>query len=79
MKWPSGPCRPGHSTRINLDAEVGFIGGMDFAGGRGHITTSAAWSSSSRRISKADVMSYRDKRALQGLGRILKLGFTYAF
>ena len=45
---------------IGLD---GQLGNLDF-------TTSAAWSSSSRRISKADVMSYRDKRALQGLGGI---------
>ena len=39
----------------------GQLGSLDF-------TTSATWSSSSRRITKADVMSYRDKRALQGLG-----------
>ena len=45
---------------IGLD---GQFGSLDF-------TTSATWSSSSRRISKADVMSYRDKRALQGLGGI---------
>ncbi|MDE0514158.1 MAG: TonB-dependent receptor [Gammaproteobacteria bacterium] len=45
---------------IGLD---GQFGNLDF-------TTSATWSSSSRRIRKADVMSYRDKRALQGLGGI---------
>ena len=33
-------------------------------------TSSATWSSSSRKITKADTMSYRDKRALQGLGGI---------
>ena len=41
----------------------GQLGNLDF-------TTSATWSSSSRRIRKADVMSYRDKRALLGLGGI---------
>ena len=41
----------------------GQLGNLDF-------TASATRSSSSRRIIKADVMSYRDKRALQGLGGI---------
>ena len=47
-------------TRWAIGLE-GQLGKLDF-------TTSATWSSSSRRITKADVMSYRDKRALQGLG-----------
>ena len=47
-------------TRWAIGLE-GQLGNLDF-------TTSATWSSSSRRITKADVMSYRDKRALQGLG-----------
>ena len=45
---------------VGLD---GQFGNLDF-------TTSATWSSSSRRINKADVMSYRNKRAVQGLGGI---------
>ena len=45
---------------VNLDGQVG---NLDF-------TTSATWSESTRRITKADVMNYRDKRALQGLGGI---------
>ena len=45
---------------ISLD---GQLGNLDF-------TTSATGSSATRRIRKADVMSYRDKRALQGLGGI---------
>ena len=49
-------------TRWELGLD-GQFGNLDF-------TTSATWSSSSRRITKADVMSYRDKRALQGLGGI---------
>ena len=43
---------------VSLDGQVG---NLDF-------TTSATWSESTRRIRKADVMSYRDKRALRGLG-----------
>ncbi len=44
--------------------------GLDGQFGKLDFTTSATWSSSTRRIRKADVMNYRDKRALQGLGGI---------
>ena len=47
-----------------------WAAGLDGQFGNLDFTASATWSSSSRRIRKADVMSYRDKRALQGLGGI---------
>ena len=44
--------------------------GLDGQSGNLDFTTTATWSSSSRRIISGDVMSYRDQRALQGLGGI---------
>ncbi len=61
-----GPLR-GESVKSDL---VRWAVGLDGQLGNLDFTTSATRSSSSRRLIQRDVMSYRDKRALQGLAGI---------
>ena len=52
------------------DTEVGFIGGMDFAGGRGHITTSASG------IRRSELEIYRRDWAIVPYGENPKGGWS---
>ena len=59
-----------HATGTGGDTEVGFIGGMDFAGGRGHITTSASG------IRRSELEIYRRDWAILPYGEYPKGGWS---